>query len=49
MIQGLDWFINVLVPTMFAKLDGWQLVSGVSVLGVIAAGFVIWFFYRRFV
>ena len=48
LITTLDWIVNVLVPTMFNKLDSWLLVSGVSVLGVIAATFVIWFVYRRF-
>lgn len=48
MMSTLDWFVNVLVPAFFSKLDSWYLVSGVSVLGVIAAVFVIWFIYRRF-
>lgn len=52
MVTTLDWFVNVLVPAMFTKLDGWLLVSGqssVSVLGIFAAGFIVWFVYRRFV
>lgn len=52
LIQTMDWFINVLIPTFFQKLDSWYLKSpltgfGVSVLGIIGASFIIWFFYRR--
>jgi len=47
MITTLDWLISVLLPALFTKLDNYFLVSGVSVLGIAAAGFVIWFLYRR--
>ena len=48
LITTLDWLINVFVPTFFIKLDSWYLVSGVSVLAVIGAMFIIWYLYRRF-
>lgn len=48
LITTLDWIIEVLFPTVFNKLDNWLLVSGVSVLGVMAACMVVWFVYRRF-
>lgn len=47
MITTLDWLITILLPTLFAKLDNYFIVSGVSVLGFVAAGFIIWFLYRR--
>ena len=49
LITTLDWLIDVLLPTIFAKLDGWVLYSGVTVLGFFGALFVVWFIYRRFV
>ena len=49
LITTLDWLIDVLLPTIFAKLDGWVLYSGVTVLGFFGALFIVWFVYRRFV
>lgn len=49
LITTLDWLIDVLLPTVFAKLDGWFLYTGVTVLGFFGALFVVWFIYRRFV
>lgn len=48
MLSTLDWLVDVLVPSFFAKLDSWYVFDGVSYLSLIAAIFVIWFIYRRF-
>lgn len=48
LITTVDWLINVLLPTVFTKLDSWYLISGVSVLGLFGSIFIIWFVYRRF-
>lgn len=47
MITTLDWLVSVLLPTLFAKLDNYFLVAGVSFLGIVGALFVVWFLFRR--
>lgn len=52
MIETMDWIIDVLVPAFFMKLDSWLLVgttnTGLTVLSLTAAMFLIWFCVRRF-
>ena len=48
LITTIDWIIDVLIPSLFLKLDTMYIYDSVSLLSVCATMFLVWFVLRRF-